>query len=632
MQLNRSHARTIMPTSAPPPRLSSSSIVCLTCVLALLYCARDVLQPIALASILSLIVAPLVRRLGRLGLGRAPTMLAALLLVSACVAATGAILASQLASVTAELPQYRAAIRHKADTLRGLAARPFARVEAELNMMQPPAPGSAARPPQALADGTTPAPAVDPGSARAVSGDVLARLLTLARTAIGEAGVVLVLLLFILWERESLQDRLIRLTGRGEVSRTIRALADAAQGVSRFFLSQFIVNACFGVAVGLALAAAGIPHALLWGILGGTMRFIPYLGVLAAGAATMVFVAAVDPGWSLTLLCMALFAALELIVAHLVEPKVYGHSTGLSPLAVVISALFWGALWGPVGLLISTPLTVCLVVAGRHIRALEPLSVLLGETPNVTAAQRFFQRALSGDTDAIIRDAGTFLQRDSFVRYCDLVLLPGLALAATEWRIGQIDAAQQGRIRSTVADVAETLAPAAATPTVKRRRHRVSLLDANVGAHLRQLREARMGRWQGSLDVPLRSIVLCAGLASERDDLVSELLARALRETGIDARSVPLPLPYEEHAREKADLISTVFIPYPLAEQLDAWSTAVEAVRTLLPQALLVTTRPPPDEFEVHQSAIQPHVDMVLRSFEEGLAFVAPRSIARGRT
>jgi predicted PurR-regulated permease PerM len=612
-----------MSTPAPPPRLTSNAIVCITCVLALLYWGRDVLQPIALASILSLIVAPLVRRIGRLGLGRAPAMVAALLLVCACVAGTGAILAAQLASVTAELPQYRAAIRHKADTLRELATRPFAQVEAELKLMQPLAADGAART-QPEARNAAAAADADAGPAHPAAGDLLARLLTLARTAIGEAGMVLVLLVFILWERESLQDRLLRLTGQGEVSRTIRALADAAQGVSRFFLSQFIVNACFGAALGVALAAAGIPHALLWGILGGTLRFIPYLGVLAAGAATMVFVAAVDPGWSLTLVCMALFGALELIVAHVVEPKVYGHSTGLSPLAVVISALFWGALWGPVGLLISTPLTVCLVVAGRHVRALEPLTVLLGETPNVTAAQRFFQRALSGDTDAILRDAGAFLQRSSFVRYCDHVLLPGLALAAGEWRVGQIDAGQQGRIRSTVADVAETLAPSSASTASKRRRHRVSLLDANVGAHLRKLREDRLGRWQGSLDVPLRSIVLCAGLASERDDLVGELLARALRESGIDARSVVLPLPYEEHAPDKAGLISTVFIPYPLAEQLETWTAAVAALRALLPQVLVVTTRPPPDECQVHQSAVQSHVDMVLRSFEEGLAFVAP--------
>lgn len=608
-----------MPKPAPSLALSSMSIVSVSCVLALLHFGREVLQPIALAGILSLIVAPLVRRLLRIGFGRTPAMLAALLLASACVIGVGTVLASQLASVSQELPRYRAAIKHKVATLRELAHRPLARVEAELNMVRP----GPAQPRLNLTDRAAPSTGGPQAGAGPGSGDTLAYLLGLASSAVGEAGVVLVLLIFILWERESLQDRLIRLAGRGEVSRTIRALGDAAQGVSRFFLSQFIVNACFGAAAGLALAAAGIPHALLWGILSAALRFIPYLGVMAAGAVTMAFVAAVDPGWSMTLLCMALFVSLELIVANIIEPKVYGHSTGLSPLAVVISALFWGALWGPVGLLISTPLTVCLLVAGRHVRALEPLSILLGEAPNVTAAQRFFQRALSGDTDAILRDAGAFLQRNSFIRYCDHILLPGLALAATEWRIGQIDAAQQGSIRSTIAVVAETLAPSTAAPGAKRRRHRVSVLDANVGAHLRQLREARLGRWQGSLDVPEHSIVLCAGLASERDELMSELLVRALREAGIDARSVTLPLPHEDHTPDKAELISTVFIPYPLDEELADWSGAVAAVRALLPRALLVTTRPPPDEFAVHHTLVLPHVDMVLRSFEEGLAFVA---------
>jgi hypothetical protein len=352
------------------------------------------------------------------------------------------------------------------------------------------------------------------------------------------------------------------------------------------------------------------------------LRFVPYLGALAAGAAIACFAAAIDPGWSLTLSCVALFGALELLVANLVEPKVYGHSTGLSPLAVVVSALFWGTLWGPVGLLISTPLTVCLVVAGRHVRALEPLTILFGQAPDVTAAQRFFQRGLSGETTAIMRDAQAFLRRGSFARYCDQILLPGLALAVPELRMGRIDAAQQDQLRGTVAEVAETLAPSGAAP-VRRRRH-VSLLDANVGAHLRQLREARLGRWQGSLDVPQRSIVLCAGLASERDELVSELLARALREAGIDARSVALPLPHEEHDAGTAELVSTVLVPYPLAEFIEPWREAIAALRDLLPHALLATIRLPGDEMTVPQTAIEAEVDMVLRSFEEGLAFVVP--------
>jgi predicted PurR-regulated permease PerM len=614
-----------MLTPASSARLSAPYIVSASCILSLLYAGRAILQPIALAAILSLIVAPLIRAQTQRGMQRMPATLAALLLAGAAAAGTGAILATQLASVTAELPQYQAGLQYKAGQLRVLAERPFAWMEASLNAA--PAPDAGAGQPLTPSGSSQPV-AVEIRPSRPSAGDTLARLFSLLWGPLGEAGLVLVMLLFILLEHESLRDRLIRLAGRTETSRTVRALADAAQGVSRFFFSQFVINAAFGIAIGIGLWCCGVPHAMLWGTLSGLLRFVPYLGALGSIAFIAVFVAAIDPGWSLTLTCVAMFAMIELVVAHLVEPKVYGHSTGISPLAVVVSALFWGTLWGPVGLLISTPLTVCLVVAGRHVRALEPLSILLGEAPSVTAAQRFFQRALSGETGAILRDSATYLRRAGFARYCDHILLPGLALAVAELRIGKIDARQQDHIRSTIADVAETLAPSAAAPAGGRRRRRVSLLDANVGAHLRQLREARLGRWQGPLDVPQRSIVLCAGLALERDDLVSELLARALREAGIDARSIALPLPYEEHAPEKAELVCTVFIPYPLNDVLESWTAAMSEVRALLPKAMLVAVRAPQDEMAAHQQAVQPHVDMVLRSFEEGLAFVAQQRLA----
>ncbi|WP_296000862.1 AI-2E family transporter [Rugamonas sp.] len=609
---------------ASPTRLKVPSIVSASCILGLLYAGRAILQPIALALILSLIIAPLIRTLGRHGMRRLPATLAALLLAGACAAGIGAILTVQLISVTAELPQYQAALRQKAGQLSAQAERPFAWMEANLHAAEPLAPGGASD--QSLAATPRQPVAVEIRPARPSAGETLARLFSLVWGPIGGTGLVLVLLLFILLEHESLQDRLIRLAGQTETSRTVRTLADAAQGVSRFFFSQFVVNAAFGIAIGMALWGLGIPHAVLWGALGGLLRFVPYLGALGSGACITVFVAAIDPGWSLTMSCVALFALIELTVANFIEPKVYGHSTGISPLAVVVSALFWGTLWGPVGLLISTPLTVCLVVAGRHVRALEPLSILLGEAPNVTAAQRFFQRALSGEITAILRDSSAYVRRASFARYCDHVLLPGLALAVAELRVGKIDEPQQEHIRRTVADVAETLAPSTAESLPKRRRRHVSLLDANVGAHLRQLREARLGRWQGSLEVPQHSIVLCAGLARERDDLVSELLVRALREAGVDARSISLPLPYEEHEPEKANLVATVFVPSPLNDALESWSQAMGELRRLLPNAMLVAIRAPQDESEVQYQEVQRHVDMVLRSFGEGLAFVAPQS------
>jgi hypothetical protein len=440
---------------------------------------------------------------------------------------------------------------------------------------------------------------------------------------------VLVLLVFILLEHESLRDRVIRLAGQAEISRTVRALSDATRGVSRFFLSQAVVNLTFGALVGVLLWAFGVPHAVLWGALSGLLRFVPYVGIMVAGVLIALFVAAIDPGWTMALSCLALFVALELLVANVVEPKVYGHSSGLSPLAVIVSALFWGAMWGPVGLLLSTPLTLCLVVAGRHVRALEPVTILLGDVPDVNVAQRFYQRVLAGETYNIILDARSYLDRHSFARYCDQILLPGIAMAGAEQRTGQLETAQVAHIRSTIAEVAATLTPVSKDAGRNRRKGRVSLLDANVGAHLRKMREERLGRWQGSLDVPSHSIVLCAGLGTERDDLLTELLVRALRELGVDARSVVIGADQDNPGPDKADLISTVFLIYPVESMLEQWQRVADELRAGLPNALLVTIRLPFGETAANQTVVQEHVDMVLRSFEESLAFVVPERVGQ---
>ena len=614
--------------------LTAGSVVTATCVLGLLYVGRDVLEPLALATILSLVLAPLIRALRRIGLPRLPATLVSVLLAGTCVVGVGTILAFQLVAVTRDLPEYRAAIRSKIERVREITERPFARLEAELSAVAPQSP-LPPPPPVTVRRGTLTTSANQPlpveiRAPRATTRDTLSRLFALAWGPIGETGLVLVLLIFILLEHESLRDRVIRLAGQAEISRTVRALSDATRGVSRFFLSQFAVNLTFGAMVGVLLWAFGVPHAALWGALSGLLRFVPYLGILVAGVLIAIFVAAIDPGWTMALSCLALFVSLELIVAHVVEPKVYGHSSGLSPLAVIVSALFWGAMWGPVGLLLSTPLTLCLVVAGRHVRALEPVTILLGDVPNVNVAQRFYQRVLAGETHSIISDARAYLARHSFARYCDQILLPGISMAAAEQRTGQLENAQAAHIRSTIADVAATLTPISNAPARNRRkRGRVSLLDANVGAHLRKMREARLGRWQGSLDVPSHSIVLCAGLGSERDDLLTELLVRALRELDVDARSVVIGADQDNPGPDKADLISTVFLIYPAESMLAQWQRVADELRAGLPNALLVTIRLPFGETAANQDIVQEHVDMVLRSFEESLAFVVPERVGQ---
>ncbi len=613
-------------------RFHSGTLLGAAVVLGMLYFGREILAPLAVAGIASLILLPLVRKLDALGLNRAAAALVSVLLVGSCMVALAVVLAFQLVSVTRDLPQYRDAIQDKVEAVRTMTERPFARLEAELSAVIPqsaPAETSTTRNGKKTAHTTNtvlPPLATAPADAGMTVRGAIRRLFSLAWGPIGQAGIVLVLLVFILLEQESLRERVIRLAGLTEMSRTMQALGDAAEGVSRFFFSQFLVNVVFGLIMGSVLGLAGIPHAVLWGSLCGVLRFVPYLGALASGLMISIFIAAIDPGWWLALSFLAFYLCLEVVVANFIEPRVYGHSSGLSPLAVIVSALFWGSLWGPIGLLLSTPLTLCLVVAGRHVAGLEPISILLGEAPDMSHAERFYQRALAGESEAIIRAARTHLQKQSFAKYCDQILLPGLALAALDLRQGRIEGAQQTRLLNTISQLTETLMQSPGASRSLRRRRDVPLLNSGVGAHLRALRMERLGRWQGSLDVPQGSVVLCCGLSQERDELLSELLVHALRVNGIDARSITVDQQQERPDNSKAELVSIVFLVYPTREQLQAWQDIVTLLRESLPQALLVSIRPPLGDDEAPAASVKDQVDMLLSSFEEGLAFAATHS------
>ncbi|WP_075256758.1 AI-2E family transporter [Herbaspirillum camelliae] len=616
---------TIQTKASALSRFNSTTLLGAAVALGMLYFGREILAPLAVAGIASLIILPLVRKLDALGLNRAGAAIVSVLLVGSCLVALAVVLAFQLVSVTSDLPQYREAIQDKVESVRAMTERPFARLEAELSAVIPqPVPETTRSGKKAShAAAVALAPVAEADTRMSVRG-AIKRLFALAWGPIGQAGIVLVLLVFILLEQESLRERLIRLAGLTEMSRTMQALGDAAEGVSRFFFSQFLVNLGFGLIMGAVLAAGGVPHAVLWGTLAGVLRFVPYLGALASGVMIAIFIAAIDPGWWLALSFLAFYGCLEVIVANFIEPRIYGHSSGLSPLAVIVSALFWGTLWGPIGLLLSTPLTLCLVVAGRHVAALEPISILLGEAPDMSHAERFYQRALAGESDAIIRDARGHLQKQSFAKYCDQILLPGLALAALDLRHGRIEGTQQERLLRSVSQLTEVLTQSPGAPRSLRRRREVPLLNSGVGAHLRELRQARLGRWQGSLDVPQGSVVLCGGLRGERDDLLSELLVHALRVTGIDARSITLDQPEQEQPdTSKAELVSIVFLVYPVREKLEAWMAVVHDLRENLPHALLVTIRPSFFNEEVEATTVKEQVDMVLSSFEEGLAFAS---------
>ncbi|MBY0237858.1 MAG: AI-2E family transporter [Burkholderiaceae bacterium] len=586
-------------------------IISATCLLAILYFGRDVLQSLALAAILSAAVAPLTRRFTRLGLSRAPATLVTVIMAALVLAGLGAVMVGQFASLTDDLPSYRKELRAKTKQLQRLAERPLATLEARLQVVDVPG---------ALYATPAPSRATAPAPPRPNVQDTAGKLLSQISGPLGQAGIVLVLFIFISLEHESLQDRLIRLAGDTAISRTMQTLADAAQGISRFFFAQIIVNAAFGLAIAATLWLLGLPHAFLWGTLAGVLRFVPYLGMLIAGSLIALFAAAAGPGWTLALTCMALFLVLEVSVAYLVEPRVYGHSSGLSPLAVIVAALVWGTLWGPVGLILSTPLTLCLVVAGRHVQALSPLTTLLGAAPSVGAAQRFYQRALAGDIAAIVRDGMVRLKRGSLAAYCDKVLIPGMAMAVPEIESGKVGDGQLDQLRKTIVEVTEAISAPGADGPCKRKR--VPLMDKNIGSHLRKLRQARTGQWQGSLDVPDRSVTLCAGLGSDREDFLSELLVRALAEGGADARSVALNRLEDSPGEDKAHLVSTVFLPYPEDTNTGAWLDAVADLRSAMPHACIVVIKLQLDGKVTRQAEVEKAVDLVVQSFEQARAFV----------
>lgn len=618
------------------PSSGASRIIAATCVLALLYVGREILAPIALASVLSLVLAPLKRKLARGGIGQAAGAAVSVLFATACIVLAAVFITSQFVAVATDLPQYKEAVRAKLQRVMDVTIHPLERIHSDIVGVVPQAPASAAARPQS--SGAAAAGTAATSEAQPPKESTAELVFSSLWGPVSQAGIVLVLLVFILLGHETLRERMIRLAGETEVGRTMQAIDDAAQGVSRFFFSQLVVNATFGIVLGVALWVVGIPHAALWGALGGLARFIPYVGALGAGAAIAAFAAAVDPGWSLMFWSIGCFLVLELVVAHFVEPQVYGHSAGLAPLGVVVSALFWGSIWGPLGLLLSTPMTLCLVVAGRHIRVLEPITVIFGETPGLTEGLRLYQQALSGEPQNIVGAARPFLRRSNFARYCDQVVLPALALASADAKQARIGREQQERVRITVRQAAGVLARNTPIGDASRRRRSTSLLDADVGAHLAEVREKRLRLWPGPRADVDASQVICVGLGSERDELIGELLVQSLRDEGIESQSISVDLAsdYDVSAalaaqgRGPTGLVSTVVLAYPLEEEHDLWQSVSLRVRDAFPYAMVLTVKPPYEEGLTDETLVRGPVDLVVRSFSEVVAFVlAGRSTAR---
>lgn len=626
---HRKPSLTPQPPAPPPastPKFHAGGLVNGAVVLGLLYFGREVLVPITLAVILSLLIAPLVRKLRRFARSQVTAVLGAVCVLTVLMCGLATVIVSQVVAMAEGLPQYESTIRDKLQTVQSVTLGRVMQGEAGRMMSRLGQDAAATAAPerptlqgaQLTASGAVPVE-VRPRPQTPV--EVISHLFSSIWGPLGRASIVLIVMVFVLLEHESLRDRFIRLLGGSDLRRTTQAFNDAGERLSRFFVSQLAVNVGVGVVVWLGLMLVGLPHALLWAVLTALLRFVPYVGVFIAAGSAALMSAAVDPGWTLTLEVLGLFAAVELVSSQVVEPQLYGHSTGLSPLSVVVAAIFWSWIWGPIGLLVSTPLTLCLVVAGRHLKALAFLDVLLGDTPALSMSESFYQRAISGDHEEILAAAHTYLKRKSFARYCDRILMPALKLAGADLNKHSITPQQQATVKSTIARVIEALGTDGCRPSKRSRRGSV-LDDTSIGAHLRQQREKAVGHWQGPLVVPPGSVALCLGLGSMRDDLVTELLVRILRTQDIDARHLSLDdLANGPPPGASAGGVAMLFIV--TAAPADEWERIADRLprlRERFADAVFVGLLSE-DEFAPADEAL----DLVVRSFEEAAAEAAVR-------
>ena len=355
---------------------------------------------------------------------------------------------------------------------------------------------------------------------------------------LGTAALVLLLVVCMLFQREDLRSRLIRLIGQGHISATTRAMDDAGQRVSRYLLMQLLVNLTYGIVVGIGLYFIGVPNAALWGAFGTVLRFIPYIGPWIAAILPTILALAVSPHWTMPVLTIALFAALELVVNNVMEPLLYGAHTGVSAIALIVAAVFWTWLWGPVGLVLATPLTVCLVVMGRHVPRLSFLSVVLSDEDALTPSEDCYHRLLTPGERDEWELVESYLRANSLNALYDSVLIPVLTTAATDARAELIDADQLTQVEQSMGDIIEELGtrPAPpATPAADTTEGAVATVVPKLGSDCR---------------------VYCLPARAERDELASAMLVQLLRQHGFGAQLASAELASGEMPElvEKADV------------------------------------------------------------------------------
>lgn len=462
-------------------------------ILAVLYFARDVFIPLALAGLLAFLLTPLANRLERAGIRRTPAALLVIALAFSVLTATGWVVLGQIYNLAIELPQYQQNITDKVQKLHLNSAgeltstvQMMANISKELSSTgNSTAPVIVTPTPRRRSTTRTPPPPLGPDTTQKPSQPVSVRIEEPEASMLVVAGrsirplirplitafIVFVFVVFMLLGRDNLRDRAIRLAGDTRMHVTTVAMTDAGTRVSRYLLMQFVVNLSFGTIAGLALWAIGIPHPLLWAVMACLLRFVPYIGIWMAAAGPLLLAMAVSPTWTQCAWTAALFIILELVAGNVLEPLLYGSSTGISALAILVAAIFWTWIWGPAGLLLSTPLTVCLVVIGRHVPHLQFIGILFGEETVLAPPQRFYQRILASDSRDATLLVEDLLKTKSREEVYDAVLVPALSLIEEARHAEEITSVRAEQILQSIEELVDDLwarsspsAPAPASP------------------------------------------------------------------------------------------------------------------------------------------------------------------------
>jgi predicted PurR-regulated permease PerM len=559
------------------------TLVAAAIVIAALYFARVMLVPLALAVLFTFVLAPLVSALERI---RFPRFFAIFLVLAIAVSGIGIMgwtVANQLIDVTNQLPSYKTNIKEKIDAIHNPKNRRLDKAADAMKELgkeiteNPPSPIEPAPSPKNSGSSKSAAqqPKAVPVQVFQPASNPLESLNSVI-TPLGSAVIVLVLTIFMLAGREDLRNRLIGLVGHGHLNLMTQALDDAGSRVSRYLLLQLVINACFGVVIGLGLYVIGIPNSMLWGVVAGLLRFLPYVGSPLAAVLPILLSLAIFPTWTGPVATVGLFLIVEMLVGNFLEPLIYGAHTGISSFAILFAAIFWTLIWGPIGLLLSTPLTVCLVVLGRHVPALNFLNIMLGDQPVLSPEAHYYQRLLASDQVEAKQVLEDYLKTNPLEDLYDSVVIPALALAEQDRHHDDLEEITEQFICKSTKEILDELGDKSKEPAEAEAQKAQSDL-AELSAPKIRIKPARHV-----------TSVVCIPARDEADEIVGIMLSQLLERVGYHAQAVSIGTTAEMLAQVKEAAPDIVCIsalpPFALLHARDLY----KRVRSSVPNAKII--------------------------------------------